>query len=298
MIFSNYAKGIVLAVVSAICYGTNPFGAINLYEEGLNVNSVIFYRVLFASIFLMILMYLKNISFKLTLKEFLILVLSGFLFGISALTLFGSFLYMDVGLASTILFVYPIFVALLMYIFFKEKLSFVTFLSILITFLGVTLLYNSDVANVSGFGIFLVVVSSFCYAIYIVIVNKYLKTSALKITFYTIFFTIPVVYLNSFFANNEISLLSTFNMWFFTLFLAIVPTLFSFLFLVKAIQKIGSTNASVLGALEPLTAILIGVVLFNEKVTFLICIGIFLILFGVSLIILQKRILKLFKIKS
>ena len=294
---SLQTKGVILAIISAICYGMNPLGALFLYEEGLNVNSVIFYRFIFASILLTIFMLIKKDSFYLKFKEIILLALLGLLFGISAISLFNSFLYMDAGLASTVLFIYPIFVAIIMALFFKEKNSIITILSIIFAFLGVVLLYESDGANVSNFGIFLVIVSSLCYAIYIVIINQYLKISALKVTFYSMLFCTITILIHSFFDSSlNIMPLINFNMWFYTLFLALVPTIISLLFLIKAIQIVGSTSASILGALEPLTAVLIGVYVFNEKITFWLVIGIVFILFGVLLIVLKDYIDKLFKI--
>lgn len=294
---SLQTKGVILAIISAICYGMNPLGALFLYEEGLNVNSVIFYRFIFASILLAIFMIIKKDSFYLKFKEIILLALLGLLFGISAISLFNSFLYMDAGLASTVLFIYPIFVAIIMALFFKEKNSIITILSIIFAFLGVVLLYESDGANVSNFGIFLVIVSSLCYAIYIVIINQYLKMSALKVTFYSMLFCTITILIHSFFDSSlNIMPLVNFNMWFYTIFLALVPTIISLLFLIKAIQLIGSTSASILGALEPLTAVLIGVYVFNEKITFWLVIGIVFILFGVILIVLKDYIDKLFKI--
>lgn len=296
---SLQTKGVILAIISAICYGMNPLGALFLYEEGLNVNSVIFYRFIFASILLAIFMLIKKDSFYLKFKEIILLALLGLLFGISAVSLFNSFLYMDAGLASTVLFIYPIFVAIIMALFFKEKNSTITILSIIFAFLGVVLLYESDGANVSNFGIFLVIVSSLCYAIYIVIINQYLKMSALKVTFYSMLFCTITILIHSFFDSSlNIMPLVNFNMWFYTIFLALVPTIISLLFLIKAIQLIGSTSASILGALEPLTAVLIGVYVFNEKITFWLVIGIVFILFGVILIVLKDYIDKLFKIKN
>ena len=294
---SLQTKGVILAIISAICYGMNPLGALFLYEEGLNVNSVIFYRFIFASILLAIFMIIKKDSFYLKFKEIILLALLGLLFGISAISLFNSFLYMDAGLASTVLFIYPIFVAIIMALFFKEKNSIITILSIIFAFLGVVLLYESDGANVSNFGIFLVIVSSLCYAIYIVIINQYLKISALKVTFYSMLFCTITILIHSFFDSSlNIMPLVNFNMWFYTIFLALVPTIISLLFLIKAIQIVGSTSASILGALEPLTAVLIGVYVFNEKITFWLVIGIVFILFGVLLIVLKDYIDKLFKI--
>lgn len=296
---SIQTKGILLAVISAVCYGTNPLGALFLYEEGLNVNSVIFYRFAFATLFLAIFMLIQKRSFFVTFKELLILIFLGLLFGISSISLFSSFLYMDAGLASTILFVYPIFVAILMAIFFKEKSSIITILSISLAIIGVLFLSGSDEANVSKIGIILVLTSSLCYAIYIVIINQYLKLTALKVTLYSMLFCTITIFIHSLFSqSSNIMPLENFNMWFYSIFLALVPTIISLLFLIKAIQIIGSTSASILGALEPLTAVLIGVLIFNEIITFWLIIGIVLILLAVVMIILKSILEKIFFLKD
>lgn len=296
---SIQTKGILLAVISAICYGTNPLGALFLYEEGLNVNSVIFYRFAFATLFLAIFMLIQKRSFFVTFKELLILIFLGLLFGISSISLFSSFLYMDAGLASTILFVYPIFVAILMAIFFKEKSSIITILSISLAIIGVLFLSESDEANVSKIGIILVLTSSLCYAIYIVIINQYLKLTALKVTLYSMLFCTITIFIHSLFSqSSNIMPLENFSMWFYSIFLALVPTIISLLFLIKAIQIIGSTSASILGALEPLTAVLIGVLIFNEIITFWLIIGIVLILLAVVMIILKSILEKIFFLKD
>ena len=186
-----------------------------------------------------------------------------------------------------------------MAIFFKEKSSIITILSISLAIIGVLFLSGSDEANVSKIGIILVLTSSLCYAIYIVIINQYLKMSALKVTFYSMLFCTITILIHSFFDSSlNIMPLVNFNMWFYTIFLALVPTIISLLFLIKAIQLIGSTSASILGALEPLTAVLIGVYVFNEKITFWLVIGIVFILFGVILIILKNILEKKIKIES
>lgn len=289
-------QGIILAIISAVCYGTNPLGALFLYLEGLTVSSVIFYRFIFASLILAGFMLLQKKSFYITKKELLFLILLGLLFGISSICLFNSFLYMDAGIASTILFVYPIFVAILMAIFFKERSSIITILSIVFAFIGVVLLYGDNNSNVSNIGVVLVMISSICFAIYIVIVNQYLKIPALKLTFYSMLFcSITILCFSLLFEEATIQALKNGTMWFYTIFLALIPTVISLLFLVKAIKLIGSTPASILGALEPLTAVIIGISIFNEKLTFLLVIGILFILFGVTLVIAKDLIEKSFK---
>ncbi|QKF59720.1 EamA family transporter [Aliarcobacter lanthieri] len=296
---SIQVQGIIFAVVSAIAYGTNPLGALYLYQEGLNVSSVVFYRFLFAVIILGIFMKIQKKSFYVTKKELSLLAIIGSLFGISALCLFGSFLYMDAGLASTILFTYPIFVAVIMTVIFKEKISIITVLSIFIAFAGVILLCETGGESLDFVGIALVAISSLCYATYIVVVNKGLKIPAMKLTFYSMFFCALTIFIYSLFdVKYSIQELTTFNMWFYSIFLAIVPTIISLILLIKAVNMIGSTPASILGALEPLTAVLIGVLVFNEKLTIYLAIGIILILVGVTLIVAKDIIEKKFKINK
>ena len=140
---------------------------------------------------------------------------------------------------------------------------------------------------------------AFSYAVYIVIINQYLKMEALKVTFYSMLFCTITIFIHSFFEeSSNIMPLINFNMWFYTLFLALIPTIISLLFLIKSIQIIGSTTASILGALEPLTAVMIGVLIFEEKLSLDLIIGIFLILFGVSLIVLKNYFERLLKIRD
>ena len=118
--------------------------------------------------------------------------------------------------------------------------------------------------------------------------------AALKVTFYSIFFCTFTIFLSSFInPSSNIIMLTNLNMWFWTLFLAIVPTIISLLFLVKAIQ----ISASILGALESLTALFVVIFLFNEKISITIVFGIFLILFAVFLIVLKDYLIKIFKLR-
>ena len=103
-------KGTILGIVSAVSYGTNPLGALFLYQEGLNSNSVLFYRFSLAAVVLACILFIQKQSFRLSRKEVKTLCLLGVLFAVSSLTFYTSFHHMDAGIASTLLFVYPIMV--------------------------------------------------------------------------------------------------------------------------------------------------------------------------------------------
>lgn len=164
---TNKTKGFIYGAITAASYGMNPLFALPLYAAGMSVDTVLFYRYFFAAIVLGILMKMQHQSFALHKADVLPLVIMGLLFSFSSLLLFMSYNYMDAGIASTILFVYPVMVAVIMGIFFKEKISAITVFSILLALSGIALLYQGDGNKpLSTLGIIFVLLSSLSYAIY------------------------------------------------------------------------------------------------------------------------------------
>lgn len=287
-------KGTLCGIGAAVSYGLNPLGALPLYADGVNTNTVLFFRYSLAVILLAAFMLFKRQSFAVTKKEISVLSVLGVLFVTSSLTLFLSFHYMAAGIASTLLFVYPVMVAVMMTVFFKEKLTMVTVLSIVLALSGIGLLYkgdNGDVLNMTG--VLLVMLSSLTYAIYIIVVNRSpLRISSVKLTFYVLLFGVIslVIYSLAGDPNNYIQMLTTSEMWFYALILALFPTVISLLLMVVAVHEIGSTPTAIMGALEPLTAVVIGVVMFGEQLTLRMATGVLMILVAVLFIIAGKSL--------
>lgn len=291
---STRTKGFLYGAIAAASYGMNPLFTLPLYAAGMSVDSVLFYRYLFAVIVLGILMKLQKQSFALKKTDILPLVIMGLLFSFSSLFLFMSYNYMDAGIASTILFVYPVMVAVIMGVFFKEKISLITMFSILLALSGIALLYQGDGNRpLSTMGILLVLLSSLSYAIYIVGVNRSSLSSlpTIKLTFYAILFglSIYVVRLNF---CTDLQAVPSGWLWADTLALAILPTALSMICIAQAIHYIGSTPTAILGALEPVTALFFGVLLFHETLTPRLIVGILMILIAVTLIFTGKTLAK------
>ena len=286
------AKGYILGAVAAATYGMNPLFALPLYKAGMNPDSVLFFRYLFAIPVLGMMIVARGRSFKLKRKEVLPLIIMGLLVALSSLALFQSYNYMDVGIASTLLFVYPILVALIMWIAFKEKLTLPTVLCILLALGGIGLLYKSgDGSTLNLTGIILVMISALSYAIYIVGVNQStLKNLAtLSLTFYVLLFGL-VLFLVRVDFGQSLRVAETWYLWGNLIALAIFPTAISFLCTTQAIQYIGSTPTAILGALEPLTAVFFGVVVFGESLTLRLSCGMLMIILAVTLIIARGNI--------
>lgn len=284
---NNKAKGYILGAIAAATYGMNPLFALPLYEAGMDTDSVLFFRYLFALPIIGAMIKMRGRSFRINGREGASLAVMGILMAISSITLFSSYNYMDAGIASTLLFVYPIMVALIMALFFREKITLRTALCILLALGGIALLYKSgDGSTLSLTGTLMVLASALSYAIYIVGINRpSLKNMAtLKVTFYVlitglVIFSVRLDFLQALTFPQE------WYQWFFLIALAIFPTTISFLCTTAAIQYIGSTPTAILGALEPVTAVIFGVTIFGERLSIRIICGILLIIVAVSLIV-------------
>ena len=286
------AKGYILGAIAAATYGMNPLFALPLYKTGMDPDSVLFFRYLFAIPLLGIMIKMRGRNFKLKRKQIIPLIIMGLLISISSLALFQSYNYMEAGIASTLLFVYPIMVALIMSFFFKEKLTIQTVLCILLALAGIGILYKGgDGATLSLVGIGLVMASSLSYAIYIVGVNQpVLKDVAtLKLTFYVLLFGLTLFLVRVDFGVH-LFIVDKWYLWGNLLALAVFPTAISFLCTTRAVQYIGSTPTAILGALEPVTAVFFGVTIFGESLTPRLIGGILMIILAVTLIIVGSNI--------
>ena len=281
------AKGYILGSIAAASYGMNPLFALPLYKAGMDPDSVLFFRYLFAIPLLGIMIKARGRSFKIQRKETFPLIIMGLLVALSSLTLFLSYNYMAAGIASTLLFVYPIMVALIMAMVFKEKLALQTIVCMLLALGGIGLLYKSeDGSTLSLIGTLLVFASSLSYAIYIVGINQTsLKNVAtLKVTFYVLLFGLSL-FVARLLYSGVLNTQDQRYLWANLLALAVFPTAISFLCTTGAIQYIGSTPTAILGALEPVTAIFFGIAVFGESLTVRESFGLVMIIVAVTFVI-------------
>lgn len=296
---NNKTKGFILGAIAAASYGMNPLFTLPLYSAGMSVDTVLFYRYSLAVIVLGIMMKFQKQSFAIKRVDVLPLCIMGLLFAFSSLFLFMSYNYMDAGIASTILFVYPVLVAIIMAVVFKEKVSPITMFSIALAFVGISILCKSPGGQtLSLVGITFVFLSSLSYAIYIVGVNRSsLKDMPIaKLTFYVLLFGLSVYVVRLQFCT-ELQVIPTPMLWINAVSLAVFPTVISLVTMTKAIHYIGSTPTAILGALEPVTALFFGVLVFGEQLTPRIILGILMVITAVTLIIGGKSLLKKRKIR-
>lgn len=289
---NNKAKGYFLAAISSATYGMNPLFSLPLYADGMGVDSVLFFRYLFALPIVALMVKSAGKSYNLNKKELWPMLLVGVFFVISSITLFRSYHYMDSGIASTILFVYPVMVALIMSAFFKEKISLQIWGCIALALSGVGLLYKApDGATLSLAGILFVLGSSLAYSLYLIAINKSVlkNTPSIKVTFYVILLGF-FVFLAMSLCGGGLQTPTKWYLWLDLLAFALFPTVISMYCATRAVVYIGSTSTAILGALEPVTAVLFGVAVFGETLTGRDIAGLLLIIVSVTFVVALPKL--------
>ncbi len=282
-------KGYILAILSAVFYGLIPLFILPLKAIHFPIETTLFYRFLISAGFLFLLLIYRKERLGVNAKELSILALLGILFASSSEFLFIAYDYLSAGVASTLLFVYPIIVALIMTIAFKERLSKSTMLSLLITLGGVFILSTrNSLLDINFAGLAIAMLSALSYAIYIVVVNQArLSCSGIKLTFYSLLFSAVFYLAKALIVGKSLAVPSMAILLNISVF-GITTSVISITALIYAIKIIGSTPTAIMGALEPVIAVAVSVILFHEKLTHTLVAGILLILSGVIVNILAE----------
>ena len=287
----NKFKGFLYGIVASSTFGLLPLFTLPVMAEGLTTFSILSYRMLFASILVAVLMLIGRVSFATNLKELRWFAVLGFLYYGSAALLFQAYGGMASGLATTLHFMYPVSVTIIMALVYKQRPSVVTICAIILSLVGVALLClrESSTGVSSLLSVFLVLLSGVCYAVYLVLVSTVRcinQQNSQKLTFYVLMFS-GAFFMLSTLQGGGLQIIPSASAGINLLLMATLPTLLSNLALVRSVKNNGSTLTSVLGAMEPLTAIIVGILVFDESLRGLMIVGIILILLSVSLIVLS-----------
>ena len=285
----NAIIGYPAGIITGITYGLNPLFAIPLMREGAAIESILFFRYFFAVVLLGMFLLLSRESFKITLKQAGVLITLGLLFTSSSIMLFEAYKYIASGLATTLIFLFPVFVAIIM-VFLRVVPSWPVWLAIAATLCGVVIMTQSDATQVvNPLGVALSLGSALTYALFIVVINRSKAIANISnslLTFYALSVGAIVFISKIIMADITITAgIEGVTAWLNILGLALLPTIVSTATLAIATRNIGATKASVLGVFEPITAILIGTFMLGEPLTTNIIIGITISIVAVTFMI-------------
>ncbi len=286
-------RGLLLAMLASATFGFIPLFSIPLLKSGMELDSVCFYRFALASFFMWIICKVKGVSLKCSGKEILAMGLLSIFYAATSFFLTASYKYISSGTATTIHFFYPVVVALAMILLFGEKVSVWKIIAIVAGIAGVFFLSGGITGEkISLTGLILVLVTVITYPTYVVGVNQtpvVMRMNGMKQTFLVLFFSAIIFFVNVLVKGAHFSPLSTSYQWEYAIALAIIPTLVSDFALIYAIQMAGSTITAILGCMEPLVAVICGVIFFGETFTANSLAGMLLVFAAVFIIILCSR---------
>lgn len=285
----NAIIGYPAGIITGVTYGLNPLFAVPLMNNSASIESILFFRYTFAVVLLAAFLILTRQSFRITARQAGVLLALGLLYTSSSIFLFEAYNYIASGLATTLIFLYPVLVAIIM-VFLRVVPSWPVWLSIAATFGGVIIMtQGSGGDSLNPIGVALSLGSALVYALFIVIINRskaIAQISNTLLTFYSL--TVgAIVFLGKIsFSEAPISAgITTGSDWLNLAGLALLPTIVSTATLAIATRNIGATKASVLGVFEPITAILIGTLMFGEPLTTNILLGIGIAIVAVTFMI-------------
>ena len=289
----NAIIGYPAGIVTGITYGLNPLFAKPLMNNGASTEAILFFRYGIAVVLLGAFLLLKKESFRINLRQAGVLLGLGLLYTASSAFLFEAYKYIASGLATTLVFLFPVMVAIIM-VFLKVVPSWPVWLSIAATFAGVMIMTGgTGTEAIDPTGIWFSIASAFVYALFIVIINRSKAISSIPnslLTFYAL--SVGTVFFLTRCGLSGAELLTGLDggmAWANLLGLAILPTIVSTASLAVATRNIGATKASVLGVFEPITAILVGTLVFGEELTPNIIAGILISIVAVSLMIMLTK---------
>ena len=291
---STTVKGFLNASISGIAFGLIPLFAIPVLATGMHSTSVLIYRYAFGCLAMLGMLMFHRTRMWLAFGDFLRILLLSAMYAVSSIALIEGYNYMASGIATTLLFSYPVWTLLLSVVFLHERLSLTTAVAIGIAVAGVFFLSgildgNGSMEGLTG--LFLLLLSGFLYAVYMVIFPRMRirQMPSLKLTFYIFFFAMLILALYATFTRGRIDPIDTRSQLVNLFLLGLVPTAVSNVTLIVALKQISSTLAAVLGAFEPMTAMCVGILLFGEPLTLPIVIGFILIITSVLILVLSKR---------
>lgn len=289
-------NGVFYAAVSSASFGFSPLFSLGLLTAGLSGFDVLSYRWLIAGVVLMIYALCKKKSLRLnSMSEAWKIFLLSALRSITSITLLIGYANISSGIASTINFMYPVIVTLCMMIFFGEKRSFMDIVAIAVSIFGVYLLASGDSIVVEGgntrLGLRCSLISAFSFAAYYIVMKQVRadKIEVVKFTTWIMMLSAFYFIVCAFIFQGKITLISGTSNWMNVLGLGLWATMVSNITGVKAIRRIGPTYTSILGALQPVTAVILGVLFLGEHLYLRSCIGITLILIAVSVVVMHQK---------
>lgn len=292
-------SGFLYGILAPISFGFMPLFTMPMIYAGMGTASILAYRFAFSALFFFLYMLVRGISLKISRHDLWVVILLGAIYVWSASGVQIGYRYMPTGISTIIHFTYPIWVILIMLLFYRQRPTLLTLFSITLAILGVASLVGlfGSSQDIPLKGFLIVASTGLAYGSYLVIISRsgVNKLHPVKFSFYVMTVT-AILFAIIAQSTGGIEQIPGRKEWISTLMLSLVSTVCANLFLILAAKKVSATTNAIFGALEPLTAVVIGILFLSEALTISSIIGIGLILIAVLLIALSGRISSLWRL--
>jgi drug/metabolite transporter (DMT)-like permease len=286
----NKITGVAYAVVSSTTFGLIPLFTISLMAVGVSSPTILCYRFLLAAVAMAVIMFFTRRSFRLASDQMAVVALLAVLYASTAILLLESYKCIPSGIATTIHFLYPLAVTLTMSWVFKERISSTIYIAVALSLVGVALLaWGNHTEGDFRRGVSFALLTVVTYAAYIVGVmrSRASRVDSIVLTFYVLAFGALLFFVYAM-ATSGIEAVHSAASWRDLIILALLCTVLSDYTLILAIKRIGSTRTSILGSMEPLTAVVVGVLYFGERIDTTSVVGLLLVICAVVVVIVQS----------
>lgn len=288
--------GIVNGIVSGISFGLIPLFSIPVIAAGMDNVSILVYRFLFGSAAMLLLLMSRRTNMKISMSELWRITLLSFFYIGTAISTLECYHYLSSGIATALVYTDPIWCAIIGLIFLSEKFSWKLTSSILLASIGVMMMTGvfSEDATFSLVGLIWGLASGVFYALYLILVPRLKVKSipSLKLTFYVFFTGMILLAVYGWCLNGKVEAISDSSCWINLILLGLVPTALSNICVTASLKLIDSTIVAILGAFEPLTAMVVGIALLGDPYSIISMTGAALILFAVALLTVFPKLLK------
>lgn len=283
-------KGLLATMISAVFFGFIPLFVKTICAGGGNSVSAAFYRFFLSVPVLYIYLKAQGISMRITRTEFTkIALITIFGYGGTAVLLFSSYNFIPSGMSTTIHFMYPVFTILGCMIFFKEKVSPLKLLCVALCFGGILLFYNGESGG-SVLGMALSFLSGVTYAFYTIYLEKsgLQKMENLKLIFYMNTVAAAMILVMAL-LTTQFTLRLTPLAWGTAVFFATATSLIGVLGYQIGVKCIGPQNAAILSTFEPITSVIVGVLVYREAFSARTLLGCLCVLSAVVIVAKMKE---------
>jgi drug/metabolite transporter (DMT)-like permease len=289
-------NGLFYAAISSISFGFSPLFSLGLIAAGLSNFDVLSYRWMVAAVVLVIYALCKKKSLRISsFDEAWKVALLSALRAITSITLLIGYANIASGVASTINFMYPVIVTMTMMIFFGEDKSWINVGAIALSIFGVYLMSSGEGLRVEGgnteLGLACSLISAISFAAYYVVMKRVKadKIEVVKFTTWVMLMSAIYFIIAGIIVDGKINIVTDGKLWMYILGLGLWATMISNFTGVKAVRRIGPTLTSILGALQPLTAVILGGLFLDEHLGPRTIGGIALIMIAVGIVVTHHK---------